>query len=384
VSYKVVPDSQELPRLGSSATPDAAPEATATAVDAPVAAVGPEVASNGVRFRFQDDSGTIESVGLVQEVAWPRSGPALEPVGGGLWEVSFERPPVDRMEYRFEVVSSGSHSLVLDPANPLTAPGAFGDRSVVEFPEYVAPDWLALAAPAGDVRELDLPSETLGAAQPTLLWSSAGSRPETSLPLLVVLDGLEFARFSQILRMLDAQAAAGDLPAMRALLMHPVRRELDYTASPEFALALATEIVPQVSEMAALRPGREFCVGLGASLGGLAMMHAHREQPDLFGALFLQSSSFLHSGQLGAAPLQRVQSFVNDMLLAGAWRSPIPIAMTCGSVEQNLSNNRDTVAVLCEQGYRANLYVNRDAHNWIGWRDAWTPHLVRLLQEVWQ
>jgi hypothetical protein len=25
----------------------------------------------------------------------------------------------------------------------------------------------------------------------------------------------------------------------------------------------------------------------------------------------------------------------------------------------------------------------RDAHNWIAWRDAWTPYLVDFLGKVW-
>ncbi|MGH9170994.1 MAG: alpha/beta hydrolase [Acidimicrobiales bacterium] len=356
---------------------------TLTAGPLPVAP-GPEVSSGGVVFRYRDDSGSLESAQVLQEVAWPRTGPSLKPVAGGLWETSFSRPPVDRMEYRFELVhAGGGHSTVLDPANDLQAPGAFGDRSVVEFPEYSPPEWLSSEAPDGEVRELDLASEILGAEQPTLLWSPSGSDPQASLPLLVALDGVEFARYSQMTRMLGVLVSAGTLPAMRALLMHPVRRDQDYTASPDFARALAVDILPQLSRVVALPSERRLRVGLGASLGGLAMMHAHREEPETFGALFLQSSSFLHSGKLGPAPLERVQQFVDEMLIAGAWRSPIPIVMTCGSVEQNLSNNRDTVAVLCEQGYPAELYVNRDAHNWIGWRDAWTPHLVRLLQEVW-
>jgi enterochelin esterase family protein len=343
------------------------------------------VGSNGVTFRYFEGDTQLDSVALVQEVAWPRTGPAFKRSNGGVWAVDFERPPVDRMEYRFELThADGGHETILDPANHRRAPGAFGERSVVEFPEYRAPWWMTESPPSGDVLELDIPSPSLGADQPTLLWSAAGEPPDAVLPLLVVLDGAEFVRFSQITLMLDAHVAAGELPPMRALLMQPVKRDQDYTASPELAQALASEIIPFVESTVAVRGGRQFRAGLGASLGGLALMHAHREEPDLFGALFLQSASFLHSGQLGPAPLARVQEFVNEMLLAGAWKSPIPVVMTCGTVEQNLSNNRDSVAVLCEQGYPAELYMNRDAHNWIGWRDAWTPHLVKLLQEMWR
>jgi enterochelin esterase family protein len=29
------------------------------------------------------------------------------------------------------------------------------------------------------------------------------------------------------------------------------------------------------------------------------------------------------------------------------------------------------------------LHVNRDAHNYVGWRDALDPHLVDLLARAW-
>jgi hypothetical protein len=58
--------------------------------------------------------------------------------------VGFERPPVDRFEYRFEVaIAESRYDLILDPANPMRAPGAFGERSVIEFPEYQPPAWVA-------------------------------------------------------------------------------------------------------------------------------------------------------------------------------------------------------------------------------------------------
>ena len=39
-------------------------------------------------------------------------------------------------------------------------------------------------------------------------------------------------------------------------------------------------------------PAATVRVGVGVSLGALAMLHAHRTQPPAFDALFLQSGSF--------------------------------------------------------------------------------------------
>jgi enterochelin esterase family protein len=40
-------------------------------------------------------------------------------------------------------------------------------------------------------------------------------------------------------------------------------------------------------------------------------------------------------------------------------------------------------AALRRQGYEVTFVENRDAHNWIGWRDALDPPLTTLLQRVW-
>jgi len=306
-------------------------------------------------------------------------------MGGGWWEAGFERPPVDRFEYRFEVARPPDHyELILDPANALRAPGAFGERSVIEFPDYEPPAWLITGPEQGETQELDVPSTLLGDAQPTIIWSAAGTDPTTPLPLLVVLDGWEFARFSGLLHLLDAKVAAGRLPPMRAALCHPTHRDDHYAASGDFAAYLADELIPAVGDLVAIGPEQNHRIGLGASLGGLALLHAHRSRPELFGGLLLQSASFLHHGYvIDGANFQRLDQFMRDLLATPKWEEPIPVVMTCGTVEQNLANNQGCASALALQGYPAVLHVVRDAHNWVAWRDAWTPYLVDLLGKVW-
>ena len=72
------------------------------------------------------------------------------------------------------------------------------------------------------------------------------------------------------------------------------------------------------------------------------------------------------------------------MLSASDWAHPIPITMTCGSVEENLANNRAMRDALSKQGYEVTWRENRDGHNWIGWRDAFAPDLLGLLRRVWE
>jgi enterochelin esterase family protein len=52
--------------------------------------------------------------------------------------------------------------------------------------------------------------------------------------------------------------------------------------------------------------------------------------------------------------------------------------MTCGAEEENVHNNRAMARALGTQ-----LHEVPDLHNYTGWRDAFDPHLTRLLAGLW-
>lgn len=320
---------------------------------------------------------------LFQEVAWPRPGPNLTYLDG-IWSAHLPRPNVDRMEYLFEVLHpDGGYELLLDPANPLRGPGAFGDKSVVEFPEYAAPAWIAeQEAPCGHLRDLHLDGTATG-----LLWSAHGSDDAEPLPLLVAHDGVEYGHFSSLQAFLDRAVRSGLLPPCRAALLHPTARDAQYSASPHYAETLTEFILPRLHAMSPIKAGRRHRVGMGASLGALALLHAHRLAPAAFGGLFLQSGSFFHHRyfrhDIGLEHFERIRWFMDRVHAGGHWDLPIPVVMTCGEVEQNFPNNRATGLALRAQGYPVTFHRVRDAHTWVGWRDAFTPGLVDLLTGLW-
>ena len=98
-----------------------------------VARHGAGGAPGGRAVRRLEDDGYFD-VRLQQELERPRSGPPFAASTDGTWELEYRRPQVDRMEYRIEADGES----FCDPHNPLRAPGAFGDKSVVEFPGYAA------------------------------------------------------------------------------------------------------------------------------------------------------------------------------------------------------------------------------------------------------
>ena len=127
-------------------------------------------------------------------------------------------------------------------------------------------------------------------------------------------------------------------------------------------------------------------IGMGASLGALAMLHAHVRHPHSFDGLFLQSGSFFRQRhdkhEAGFGRYRRITRFVGEVLRGVAADRPIPIAFTCGTAEENLPNNRLVAETLAEQGYAASLAEIRDGHNWTCWRDGFDPNLPALIEAV--
>ena len=313
---------------------------------------------------------------LGQELARPRPGPPFE-WSDGAWRLTFARPEVDRLEYLIGV----DGSFEPDPANDLRAPGPFGDKSVIEWPEYQRPAWLDSIADAGRVEQIEVRCRRLVARVPVLLYSTP-EPPGPEAPLLVVHDGPEYAEYAAFTRFLDAMSWEERIPPLRAALVQPVDRNETYSASALYAGALVRELLPEIAK----RAPHGSRIGVGASLGALAMLHAHVRHPKAFDGLLLQSGSFFrqrHDKQESDFPrYQRITRFVGSVLRGAEAGRTIPVAITCGTGEENRANNEDIAAALTEQGYAAWLAGVRDGHTWTGWRDAFDPHLPALIEAV--
>jgi enterochelin esterase family protein len=282
------------------------------------------------------------------------------------------------MEYRF----AADGDTFPDPGNPHRA----GDRSVIEFPGYAPPEWAADDdAAAGSLREVELESVRLRTTVRALLWAAADTDPSEPLPLLVVHDGPEYAQYSALLRLCDHLVDFGETPEFRALLLPPGpdRNEL-YSASARYANALAADLLPRARELA---PYERPPVLLGASLGALAALHAHFRNPALVGGLFLQSGSFFRrrfdAHESRFSRFTRITRFVGEIHGRRGFAAAIPTVVTCGVAEENVDNNRALVDALSRRGWPVTAFWNRDAHNWIAWRDSLQPRFAELLLRVW-
>jgi enterochelin esterase family protein len=300
---------------------------------------------------------------------------------GDDWVLTLARPPVSRLEYLLELrFPDGRHEAVLDPGNSLTVQGAFGPKSVLEFPGYCPPDWLPAPAGPGTDRAVEVPApEGVLAAR---IWGPAGVPDSEPLPLLVVHDGPEYDTLADLTRYLSAGLAGAWLPPLRAALLGPGPRDDWYSANPRYARALNQAIIPALTSQLATTAR----IGMGNSLGGLAMLHAYCRYPDAFDALFLQSGSFfmpsLDSQERWFPHYRRITRFTARLHAGGVPSRPVPVVLTCGAIEENAPNNRVMAQTLAGRGYPVTLHELSDLHNYTAWRDAFDPHLSRLLRDV--
>ena len=147
-----------------------------------------------------------------------------------------------------------------------------------------------------------------------------------------------------------------------------------------YGRALCRRILPALGDAIEVA-GRP--VGMGASLGAVAMLQAHWAWPGTFAGLFLQSGSYFvprfDRHESGFPRYGRIVRFVRSVLRAGGHEDPVPVAMTCGAGEENIHNNRLMGDALGRHGYAVSLAEVAGGHEWTPWRDALDPHLTALM-----
>jgi enterochelin esterase-like enzyme len=333
------------------------------------------VDEDGVTFVLADRNRRLAGVRLIQDLGLAEIAFVRERTE---WWLRLPRPPVDRMEYLFEVEdANGRRHTITDPTNPDRAPGAFGDKSVITFPGYELPAWLRADRVAGEHLPFEIEAPLLDTSVTGIVWQPTALAGPA--PLLVVHDGPEYAQLGEFTGYLAAGIESGELPPVRAALLGPGERNAWYSANPAYARTLVEAILPQL-------PPSTVRIGVGVSLGALAMLHAHSAWPAAFDAMLLQSGSFftpdLDGQESGFSGWEPVTEFVASVHEAASDPHPVPVAMTCGIPEENLANNQRMAQTLQRLGHPVEIATMRDAHNYTCWRDGLHPHLTGLVDSV--
>ncbi|NHN56326.1 hypothetical protein G9U51_11115 [Calidifontibacter sp. DB0510] len=287
-----------------------------------------------------------------------------------------------RLEYRFLVTRRRRvrQEPILDPRCPDTVDTEWGTKSEWRRSDYREPDWLTAPTVAGRTRPLDLPT-AYRIPMKTRLWAPAGLRAADPAPLLVCHDGDHYERYAAITQWAGAHIAAGVLPPFRLLLADAHRRNSWYSASPVYARSF-TKALDELETRYAVRG---WVAVMGASLGGLAALHAG-VRDERVGVVFSQSGSFfdpwISQEDNGFRDFDRIADEVRELKRMRPPRR-LEVGLSCGMRESNFDLNESLERMMADHGWRTVFTGFPDLHNYTAWRDNLDPVLPSLLRRAW-
>ena len=339
----------------------------------------PLVDRDGVTFLFR---GEADAVFLRLFISGLPAAQPLERVSGSeLWLLRFALPAESRFEYKFEVQRGGATEWITDPLNPNRAADPFGANSVCQGFGYLPPEWSLpdAAARTGSFEEFALDSKHLGRRR-VPLYVPARFRRSRRYPLLVLHDGSDYVRYAQLKTVLDNLIHRLEIPPLIVALTDSPDRLHEYVGLNAHADFLVEDLLPAVAARVPLDPDAAARGAMGASLGGVAALHAAWRHPGVFGRLLLQSGSFAFTdlGENKRGPtFEPVVRFMNAFR-ARPGRPAERIYLSCGIYESLIYENRSLVPLLQAARIQLRYEEARDGHNWQNWRDRLRAGLTFL------
>jgi enterochelin esterase-like enzyme len=348
---------------------------------ASAAPTNPRVDDRGATFTWHGAAPAPVVVGSWCD--WdPARGMALRRSGDG-WAGRVELPPDAYVEYG--LLRDGI--TVPDPGNPATVDNGVGGRNhrfwmpgarrrAIELARRRVPrgevvattvnlGWLA--APPLDRRvALYVPHATV-----------ADSARRHELPLLVVLDGLDYLRRGRLNRILDALIADGRMAPVAACFIDDAgpARPAEYAANDFTVTALAEVVVPAAIERLGLAAqaaaaGAGRAAILGSSLGGLMALHAGVRRPDLFGRVIAQSTAALTEDlKVGGRLIPRIRSTLLALIEASP-APPIHLWLDAGDLEGLAEQNDRLAALLARRGFAVEYRRFPGGHDQTSWAES--------------
>jgi enterochelin esterase-like enzyme len=331
----------------------------------------PLVEGTSVTFVYRGDADAV----LLQHFIYglPTSQAFARVEGTDLFYLVLELPRESNLQYKLNVIHGRDHHWILDPLNKARALDPFGANSVcrtegTERPEWTFPDKVARP---GDLIKVALYSEAFGESRDVLLYLPARFRRSRRYPLLVVHDGSDYLRFSDLKTVFDNLIHRMEMAPMVVALTNAGERLREYPNNAAHARFIVEELVPKLERDYPLRPEPAFRGLMGASFGAVACLSTAWRHPGYFGRLLLQSGSFAFT-DIGANPrgptFEPVVRFMNEFRQDP--RKPSErVFVSCGTYESLIYENRSIVPILQKTGMDVRYVEARDGHNWENWRD---------------
>jgi len=289
---------------------------------------------------------------------------SLVPAAPGVWTQTLTLPRDAYVEYSYW--QDGQR--VPDPLSRNTVPDGLGHMNHYFYMPEAAPTPLTRrrrGVPRGQVTRHILEHDFLlgGRGRTVHLYQPPTSQPS---PLLVVLDGQDYAPRGRLIQIVDNLITQGRIrPVALAMVHHGGRlRGIEYGCS-EAHMGALLHLLPLAQSQLHLLDWKEHpgAYGImGASMGGLMALFVGLRLSHIFGKVLSQS---------GAFEIDWYETVVLDLVRHGP-RRPLKIWMDVGRLEWLLEPNRAMHALLQEKGYDVTYSEFSGGHNYTSWRnDLW-------------
>src|SRR5216684_3208814 len=182
-------------------------------------------------------------------------------------------------------------------------------------------------------------------------------------------NGGEYLERAKMANVLDNLIAAGQIPALVAVMVDPVNRMEEYWANDRYLEFLCGELLPEIEERYRTASDRKARGVMGASLGGLISVYAALSRPDLFSLVAGQSSALMTEEQKLASMVQSTR------------RASFRFYFDVGKYEPRFIPAHEKLVALLNKKRWPTLYQELPGgHNWTSWR----AHLKDLLVFLWK
>ncbi|MEJ2792358.1 enterochelin esterase [Iodobacter sp. LRB] len=243
--------------------------------------------------------------------------------------------------------------------------------------------------PAG-LKLLDWHSAML--ANQRRVWVYQTGEPDGDRALVLLLDGQHWAERMPVYPAIDRATADGQLPAAVYVLIDAIdggQRSLELPCNPQFWLAVQSELLPLIQQIAPCSDQPERTVIAGQSYGGLSAMYAALHWPERFGCVLSQSGSFwwpyhdilkmpLNQPAI-RKPGSRGQLAEQLPGLAPAARA-LKVFQEAGSREDVMIDVNETMRdALVQAGHQVSYRLFEGGHDWLCWRGGLLEGLSGLL-----
>jgi enterochelin esterase family protein len=223
--------------------------------------------------------------------------------GTDIWYRTHQLPSDAEFSYLFSVNPSGHGSdapmptLRQDPFDPLHYRILDGpERSIARMPAVQPDRWIDdMGAPAGTVEQRTITSAKLTTEKNRHIWVYRTRGQLQNPNLLILLDGLTYAKSVPTTRILDNLFAAHKIGPTVAVLVEDGSGNswrTDMYFSDSFVAFLADELLPWVQKQYGFKAEPRRTVIGGESIAGLTAAFAAFRRPDVFRHVVAQSASF--------------------------------------------------------------------------------------------